>query len=43
MLRELVPHVYCTENADMGTFPAATNEALRFLIGDDGEITLTAG
>ena len=38
LLQAYVPKVLCTENREMPTMPAATNNGVRFTISDDGEI-----
>lgn len=38
MLQAYVPKVLCTENRELPTLPAATNNGVRFTISDGGEI-----
>lgn len=38
LLQSLVPHVLCTENKPLPTYPASTHNGVRIEIGDDGAI-----
>jgi competence protein ComEC len=38
LLQRHVPHVLCTENKELPSYPAATHSAVRFVIAEDGII-----